>query len=48
LRRSDASSIRTAKIDGRAEGRVEGIQEVFALLEQGYSLAEAKKKLRLE
>ncbi len=51
-RRSDASSIRTAKIDGRAEGkaegRAEGIKEVFALLEQGYSLAEAKKKLGLE
>jgi len=30
---------------GRLEGKLEGRQEVFALLEKGYSLAEAKKEL---
>ena len=33
---------------GRQEGRQEGALEVIALLEKGYSLAEAKKKLKLE
>jgi len=36
------------KAEGKAEGRVEGIKELAALLEQGYSLPEAKKKLGLE
>ena len=32
----------------RMEGKFEGIKQFSALLEQGYSLAEAKKKLGLE
>jgi len=33
--------------EGRREGMQEGVQKVFALLEKGYSLPEAKKKLKL-
>jgi len=33
---------------GRQEGRQEGALEVIALLEKGYSLEDAKKKLQLE
>ncbi len=37
-----------SNIDGaRTEGRKDGIQEVFSLLRQGYSVDEAEKKLGL-
>jgi predicted transposase YdaD len=35
------------KLEGRLEGRLEGAQEVIDLLEKGYSLSDAKKKLQL-
>jgi flagellar biosynthesis/type III secretory pathway protein FliH len=35
------------RADGRAKGIEKGRQEVFALLEKGVSLAEAKRKLGL-
>jgi hypothetical protein len=38
----------TARMEGEYKGRVEGMKQFAALLEQGYSLAEAKKKLGLE
>jgi predicted transposase/invertase (TIGR01784 family) len=46
-RLNETSALNNARRKGRQEGRQEGAQEVFALLEKGYSLDEAKKKLRL-
>jgi predicted transposase/invertase (TIGR01784 family) len=52
-RRSNESSLYTAKLEGKAEGKLEGEaigvdkgrQELLALWESGMSLAEAKRKL---
>ena len=41
------SVMHTALIDGLAIGRAEGMEAVFALLEKGISLEEAKKTLGL-
>jgi predicted transposase YdaD len=39
--------LQTGRREGRREGRQEGAREVITLLEKGYSLSEAKKKLQL-
>nr|AGS54400.1 conserved hypothetical protein 1784 [uncultured bacterium contig00104] len=44
-RRSNESSLYTAKLEGEAIGVDKGKQELLALWESGMSLAEAKKKL---
>jgi type I site-specific restriction-modification system R (restriction) subunit len=46
--RLQREGIQKGRQEGRLEGRLEGAQEVINLLEKGYSLAEAKKKLKLE
>jgi len=44
--RKAEEAARTAKVEGRAEGRVEGMEKTMELLEQGYTFDEIKKILR--